>query len=250
MNQSDRGGIKATRTSFEIIEAIGELDGAGISELARHLDRSKGGIYKHVHTLADIGYLVETDGTYRLGLGLWSLGATVRQRMVPDRVESVVNDLAASVGHVASLVRYENGQAVVAYVQSPTDTTIQPIREGESVPLHATASGKAILAFLPEEEQDAVLDGQLEAYTDATRTNVSAIEEAIEAIRQQRLARDEGEYRADVECVGAPIVDGSGYPRGAVAVSGGSDELVGRERDADASLIVSASKSIENELTD
>lgn len=248
MTQSSEG-IKATRTSFAILEAVAELDGAGISELARHLDRSKGGVYKHVHTLADLGYLIECDGTYRLGLGLWSLGVTAPKRLVPDRVESIADDLAASVGHIATLVLYESGQAIVTYTRRPTNAAIQPFRESESLPLHATASGKAILAFLPREERTAVIEARHEAYTDATLTDAAVIESTLETIRRERLSHDNGEYRTDVNCLAAPILEDSGYPRGAVAICGGKDDFVGNEPDTDASLLVSASKSIENALT-
>ncbi|QSG09936.1 DNA-binding transcriptional regulator, IclR family [Halapricum desulfuricans] len=249
MARSNGKQIKATQTSVAVLEAIAELDGAGISELARYLDRSKGGIYKHVHTLADLGYLVERDGTYRLSLGLWSLGATVPERVVPDSVESVVNDLAASVGHVTTLVLYESKRAIATYVRRPTPAATQPFREGESLPLYATASGKAILAFLPDEERNAVLEGELDTYTDATLTDPRVIESALETVREQQLARDDGEYRADVECLAAPILDKSGHPQGAVGVSYSGQESGNDELDADASLLVSASKSIENALT-
>ncbi|MCU4717867.1 IclR family transcriptional regulator [Halapricum hydrolyticum] len=250
MARSDGKEIKATRTSFAVLEAVAELDGAGISELARHLDRSKGGIYKHVHTLADLGYLVERDGAYRLSLGLWSLGATVPKRAVPDRVESIVDNLAASVGHVATLVLYESGRTIATYIRRPTSTASQPFREGESLPLHATASGKAVLAFLPDEERNAVFEGELDTYTDATLTDPETVKSTLETIRQQRLARDDGEYRTDIECLAAPILDDSGYPRGAVGVSRSREESGDDELDTDASLLVSASKSIENALTE
>lgn len=250
MTRSNSGEIKAAQTSFAVLEAVAERDGAGISELARHLDRSKGGIYKHVHTLADLGYLVERDGTYRLSLGLWSLGATVPERVVPDRVESIVDDLAASVGHVSTLVLYENRRTIATYIRRPTSTATQPFREGESLPPHATASGKAILAFLPEAERNTILEAELDGYTEATLTDPNAVESALETIRQQRLARDDGEYRADIECLAAPILNDSGYPRGAVGVSHSSEESSDSELDTDASLLVSASKSIENALTE
>ncbi|QGN07250.1 IclR family transcriptional regulator [Halorhabdus sp. CBA1104] len=250
MTRADDTGVKTARTSFAIVEAIAELDGAGISELARHLDRSKGGIHKHVHTLADLGYLVEDDGTYRLGLGFWTLGTDVRDRLMPEQVRSIIDDLAASIGHVVTLVIYESGTAAVVYSKAPATASVQPFGDGDSLPLHATAGGKAILAYLPDSECDSVLEGDLEAYTEATLTDPQALRAALGDVRQQRLARDDGEYDPAVECVAAPIVDSGGYPRGSVVVTSGTEELLGGTLEADASLIVSASKSLENTMTD
>jgi DNA-binding IclR family transcriptional regulator len=250
MDHADSAGVKTARTSFAIVEAIADLDGAGISELARHLDRSKGGIHKHVHTLADLGYLVEDDGTYRLSLGFWTLGTGVRDRLVPEQVRSLIDDLAASIGHVVTLVIYESATAAVVYSKAPATATVQPFAEGDTLPLHATAGGKAILAYLPDEERDAVLEKGLKGYTEATLTDPAAVRSALEDVRQQRLARDRGEYDPAVECVAAPIVDSSGYPRGSIVVTSGTEELLDGNLEEDASLIVSASKSLENTMTD
>ncbi|WP_181684846.1 IclR family transcriptional regulator [Halorhabdus salina] len=249
MDHADSAGVKTARTSFSIVEAIAELDGAGISELSRYLDRSKGGIHKHVHTLADLGYLVEDNGTYRLSLGFWTLGTDVRDRLVPEQVQSLIDDLAASIGHVVTLVSYESATAAVVYSKAPATASVRPFGEGDSLPLHATAGGKAILAYLPESECDAVLESDLEAYTEATLTDRDDLRAALENVRQQRLAREKGEYDPAVECVAAPIVDSDGYPRGSIVVTSGTEQLLDGNIEEDASLIVSASKSLENTMT-
>lgn len=219
------------------------------SELARHLDRSKGGVYKHVQTLTDRGYLVKDGTDYHLGLRFWTLGTAVRDRLVPDRVRSVVDDLAASIGHVVTLVIYESGMATVVYRQASAAPE-QAFDTGDTLPLHATASGKAILAYLPQSTRSTVIEGDLEAYTDATLITRDRLKDELETVRQQRLASDHGEYDADVECIAAPIVDASGFPRGAVSVTSGSDQLLDGELEEDKSLVVSASKSLENVLTE
>lgn len=249
---SDHGtaDVKTARTSFAVIEAVAAVNGAGVSELARYLDRSKGGIYKHAHTLTDLGYLRKEGDTYHLGVAFWKLGTTVRDRLLPDRIKSVIDDLAASIGHVVTLVIYENGRGTVLYCQAPPATKVKPFEEGEDVPLHATAAGKAILAYLPEPERKTALRDDLEEFTEATLTDVESIEEHLEAVRERRLARDHGEYDPGVECVAAPIVDASGHPHGSITVNSGSHGVAEGELEADESLIVSASKSIENTMND
>lgn len=250
MTDRDTADVKTARTSFAVVKAVAELDGAGVSELARYLDRSKGGIYKHVKTLTDLGYLRKNGDTYRLGIEFWTLGTTVRDRFLNGRITSVIDNLAASIGHVVTLVIYEAGTAVVVYASVPSRVDVQPYEPGDRLPLHASAAGKAILAYLPEAERDELLAGDLEAYTDTTMTDHETIEAAIEEIRNQRIARERGEYEAGVECVAAPIIDNSSYPRGSIAVTSASEQLLDNGLEADVSLIVSASKSLENVLTE
>ncbi|MFC7197092.1 helix-turn-helix domain-containing protein [Halosimplex aquaticum] len=119
MTPDDGKTVQTAVTSFEILEGIRELDGAGPTALADHLDRSKSGVYKHVRTLADRGYLVEDGGEYRLGLGMWTLGAGARSEYPVEAGRRTVDSLVASVGHVASLVVYENGVASSVYRERP-----------------------------------------------------------------------------------------------------------------------------------
>lgn len=249
MPENDTVGVKTTRTSFAIVEAVDELDGPGVSELARHLDRSKGGIYKHLQTMTDLGYLRREGDTYHLGIELWLLGASVRDRFLDEQITSVIDDLAASIGHVVTLVIYESGTAAAVYASTPSEAAVQPYEPGDTLPLHASAAGKAILAYLPDDERKEVLGGDIEAYTDATMTDRDTIDAAIEEIRAQRLAREHGEYEPGVECVAAPIIESEGNPRGSVTVTSASEQLLDGRLEAEASLIVSASKSLENTLT-
>ncbi|WP_169051762.1 IclR family transcriptional regulator [Halorhabdus amylolytica] len=250
MNRSDGPSVKAVHTSLDVLRVVADLDGAGVSEIASRLDRSKGGVYKHVRTLTDRGYLVEDGTTYRPGLRYWTLGTDVRDRLVPEQVKSTVDDLSASIGHAVALIVYEAGIAAVVYSRVPSDTAIQPIVEGDSLPLHATAAGKAVLAYLPEDERETILDGDLAAHTNATLTDPAAVKDALETVRERRLAEDHGEYVADVEAIAAPVIGANGYPFGSIAVTSRPEELLDGNLEADASLVVSASKSLENVWAD
>ena len=250
MHRSDGAGVKAVHTSLDVLETIADLEGAGVSEIARRLDRSKGGVYKHVRTLTDRGYLIEDGTTYRLGLRYWALGTDVRDRLCPERIRSVVDDLTASIDHTVVLAIYEQPTAAVIYTQASSGNAVQPVSEGDTLPLHATAAGKAILAYLPEAERESVLDESLTAHTDATITDPETLAEVLANVRERRLARDRGEYVTDVEAIAAPIIDSSGYPRGSIAVVSGPERLLEGDLETDASLVVSASKSLENTLTD
>lgn len=235
--------------SFEILEAVSELDGAGVSELARHLDRSKSGVYKHLRTLVQQGYLVTEGTTYHVGLPLWTMGAGARERFPVEAGRAAVDSLAASIDTVVSLVLYESGAAVSAYQQRPPGTERSELGVGDRYPLHATAAGKAVFAYLPEaERQSRLAADDFTALTDATITEPAALADELAAVRERRTAFERGEYAPDVRGVAAPILD-AGTPVGAIAVSGTESELGStRLEDEIPGIVVSASRSVENVL--
>lgn len=245
----DEPGVAAVAMSFEILEAIDDRDGAGVSELARELDRSKSGVYKHVQTLTRGGYLVKDDGKYDVALPLWALGAGARDRFPVEAGRTAVDSLAASIDNVVSLVLYEGGTAVSAYQQRPPGTERSSLGVGDAYPLHATAAGKAILAYLPEEEREARLaDPDWPALTEQTVTDPETIAERLAEIREHRTAFERGEYEPSVRGVAAPILDG-GDPVGAIAVAGTEDELPTARLENDLpGIVVSASRSVESAL--
>lgn len=249
MINDDGPAVKAAAASFEVLEAVRELDGAGISEIARHLDRSKSGVFKHVNTLADGGYLVQRGDEYHVGLGAWALGTRVLDRFPTDEAENAVDSLAASVDRTVSLVLYEDGNAVVTYVNDGPGDEASGLSPGDRLPLHATAGGKVILAYAPAETQDRVLETGLTSFTDETITDAETIRSELEAVQQRRTAVEREEYVDGVECVAAPIVRSPGDPVGAIAISdtipddGGTPIEEGTQ-----GLLVSASRSVENSL--
>jgi len=250
MTADDGKTVKAAVTSFAVLEGIRELGGAGPTELADHLGRSKSGVYKHVRTLADRGYLVEDDGEYRLGLGMWTLGAGARTHYPVETGRRTVDSLVASVGHTASLVVYEDGVAASVYRELPSGEVDAPGSLGDSLPLFATAAGKAILAHLPEDERQSVVESEpLTEYTDETTADPTALQTELQAVREERTALELSEYNDGVNGIASPVLDDAGHPLGAVYVTGSADELPETRLEARLSgLVVSASRSVENAL--
>ena len=251
MPPSDAPVVQSAATSFAVLEAIRELGSAGPSELARHLDMSKSGVFKHVRTLADRDYLVEVDGEYRLGMGIWTLGAGARDVYPVAASRTVVDSLAASVGHAAHLVIYEAGVAASVYRDLPTANATVVGSLGDPLPLTATAAGKAIIAYLPTEHRQAVLDdAPFDEYTDETTTETAALAQELDRVREQRTAIELGEYRPDVNAIASPILDDTGTPLGALYVTAAANALTETHLEEKIpGLVVSAARSVENAVS-
>ncbi|MFC6864028.1 IclR family transcriptional regulator [Halomicroarcula sp. GCM10025817] len=241
---------KTTETSFRIIEAVRDNRGVGVSELARQVDLSKSAVHKHVQTLTDLGYLVREGHAYYLSNRFLSLGVRARERLPLEPAQDVVTDLAETTGHVSSFIAHENDSGVYALRVEPAGTAASDVTEGDVAPLHATAGGKAILAFLPAEKRAGVLQSVgLPAHTDKTITDREELERELRSVRDQRVAFDREEYISGHQCVASPVVGADGEPIAAVSVTGNIYHMSGKRLEEDvAGLVTSAAKSIENRL--
>lgn len=242
--------VKATEHSFQIIESIRDAGGADLSDLTAKTDLSKSAIYKHVQTLLRLGYLVREDNTYYLSSRFLSLGMSARERLPLSEIRSIVSDLAATTGHATNFVVYETEYGIYTICSEPNHEDSLPFSEGEIAPLHATAGGKAILAYLPTKQRQQLLKSRgLSKYTEKTITNWPELQKELRSIRNQRIAFDREEYIEGYQCVSSPVIGDEKVPVGAISVTGNIQRMSGKRLDEDITgLVTSAAKSIENKI--
>lgn len=238
-------------TSFRLIEALETRERAGVTELARELDISKGTVHKHLSSLETLGYVVSEEGTYRLGLRFLGVGERVRSRnSLYLAAKSAIDDLADTTGTVVNLMIHECGYGLYAYragTEDGADDFLPPV--GDVVPIHATAGGKAILSQLPRERIDEMLERRgLPPRTDKTITDRTELNRALRSVRDRGLAFERGEHLPSIQCVAAPITTPDGDV-GAITVAGNVDRLTGKKLEEDvAGLVVSTSNAVEVSL--
>jgi DNA-binding IclR family transcriptional regulator len=242
--------VKTTATSFRVLEALRDREPAGVSELARELDLSKGTVHKHLATLRDLRYVVQEPAGYRLGLGFLGLGVVTRRRLEVFRVaRRPLERLSSATEAVASLMIPEHGRGVYV-ARVPFDDDVQlPHYEGEHVSLHATAGGKAILSCLPAAVRTDIVDEHgLPAVTPHTITDPDVLADELRTISDTRIAYDRGEQVEGWECVASPITDDSGVAVGALTVSSPSASFSQRGSQDIPGLVLSSANSVENKL--
>ncbi|SFR67827.1 IclR family transcriptional regulator [Halogeometricum limi] len=242
--------VKATHTSARVLRTVAEADGVGVSELARRVDLSKSAVHKHVQTLTALGYLTREDDDYHLGLALFELGTAARDRLpVYEAALPAIDRLADVSGGVATLLVYESGRAVAVAQTRANGSLSPPIREGDGGPLHATAGGKTILAYRPDEEVERLVADGLDAVTQKTITDGDALRRELQSVRDRRVAFDREEYAEGWQAVASPITDSEQQAVAAISVSGPTERMSGKTLEEDITgLVVSAAKSIENDL--
>lgn len=214
--------VKTTGTALRILEVLQELEGAGIAEITSKVDCSKSTVYKHLNTLVDERYVVKEDGKYYVGLRFLRFGEHARKRRKLYHIaKPEMESLAEETGEMSNLLVEENGRGVLLNRESSANAVSLDTDVGKEVYLHSTANGKAILAELPRERVEEIVDRHgLPKATEQTTTDRGNLFDQLETIRERGWAVDDEERLEGLRCVAVPIVAPNGPILGALSVSG------------------------------
>lgn len=218
-----RTGAQAVERAMAIISCFdADVDDLGLGEIADRSGLRASTAHRIVRALVRGGFLAQDSRTerYHLGARLALLGQTAIARYGLDLAQPDLENLARATGEAASL-GVRNGGDVVVVLRAES---AQPLRfdrpHGARVPLHASAMGKALLAFGPADPAQAVAELEpLERFTPHTLTASTLITD-LEATRARGYAVNFEERHDGVGGVGAPVLDRHGVARAGVAVQG------------------------------
>lgn len=241
--------IKSLITSLEILETLVELNGATVTDLATQLDIPKSTTHDHLRTLLEMQYVHKVDSAYYVTSRLLKLGVEVRNNHpIFSFVRSELPVVADEVGEHASLMIEEGGYGVYVYIAEGKDTVDTVAPPGTRTQLHMTAPGKAILAHMPSERREHIIDEHgLSAATNQTITNYDDLLDELETIKQNEYAVDQGELIEGYHGVAVPVLDRTNQvPLGAISVyNPGRRSTVGDFKDGSVDVLIRVANIIE-----
>lgn len=208
--------------SIKILNFLAEQENPqGIREIARQLDINVSTVHRILFTLKEYGYIKKLKNKYSLGIRLFEMGNIFFKRLdIQDNILPILNKLMLETGETVSLSIYNNGERVyLAIVRS--SNPIQTVAfVGKRELIHKSASGKAIMAYLPEREIDWIIkEKKLPKYTKNTITDVGKLKEELEKTRSRGYAIDLGEGEEEVNCIATPVFNHNGEVIGAISIS-------------------------------
>ncbi|UHQ96379.1 IclR family transcriptional regulator [Natrinema halophilum] len=221
--------IQAGEKLLTVIEAIQELDGARVSELADHLGYTKSTVHRYLATLESQEYVVKERGTYHIGLRFLDIGehAATRKKAY-TMAESKVAELAEETQERAQFVVEEHGKAVYVHREIGNNAVRTDPGLGKRIPIHAAAAGKAILAYTPEEKVQHIIETRgLPAMTEHTITDPEELFEDLELTRDRGYTINENEILEGLSAIGVAIQDENERAIGALSVSGPTHRMKG-----------------------
>lgn len=251
-NTEQQPGIRSVETCFDIVETLRDQSQAGLEEIAAATGIANSTAYEHLTTLEEAGYVVHDSDGYRLSLKFLNHGVEARNFFsdIVDVAEPVIEQLVEETKETVNLVVEERGRAV--YVSRWTGERGIPTNSwmGKAKPLHTISAGKAILAGLPSETVDRIIDTH--GFTGGNENSISSQEELeaeLASVREQGYATNDRESDRRIRAVGAPITSGKRV-EGAVSVAGPADRLKGQYFETELpDLLLGTCSEIELKLT-
>ncbi|WP_148294612.1 IclR family transcriptional regulator, partial [Halarchaeum acidiphilum] len=154
--------VQASRTTLRVLDALRELDGAGVTELSRALDMPKSTVHRHLTALEQEQFVTRDGDDYVVGLHLFQLGEYARKRKaVYCLAVPHTEEIAKETGERSQFVVEEYGRGIYLHVAAGEHAVHTGFETGGEIQnLHSTAAGKLFLAHMPTERRNRLLDEQ------------------------------------------------------------------------------------------
>jgi IclR family acetate operon transcriptional repressor len=217
------GEVTALERGIRVLEAV--IEGgheSSLADIAARVELPKSTVHRLLQTLVAHHY-VETGsaGTYRGSSRLLALAGRIVESV--DYAQLIGPALRDLQQHTLDTIHFGilDGPRAVYVEKLPGRRAYQMnSRIGNPLPLHCSAIGKAILAFLPAEERDRLIEGlTLAGRTATTLTTRRALEADLKRTRARWWALDDEENEKGIRCMGTPVFDQTGRAIGAISVS-------------------------------
>jgi IclR family acetate operon transcriptional repressor len=230
--------IQSVARALDIIEVLaGERDGMALSELSERIELNSSTCHHLISTLVARGYVEHLGRSrgYALGRKVHDLVDLAEGGFDPDLIlRNELRDLGLSLGQGVQLAMLaETSLLTKLRFDSPNleEVLVEPDEITKMTALHATATGKAILAWLPEIELVRVISANgLTKYTDKTITKLSELVAELRLVRRRGYSIDDEELQDGVICIGAALRDAGGAIVGAISTTVAVDKMTSSYR--------------------
>lgn len=225
------GAVQSVDRAAQVLEILARDGESGVGRIAAELGVHQSTASRLVAALERHELLERQSdgGPVRLGVGVLRLAAATRSRLdLTAQAGPVCDRLAEQLGETVNLAVYRSGAAVNLYQAQGTRTVALHNWVGDRTVLHATSSGKMLMAHLPSEERESLLAAPRETFTEATVTAAAVLRRELDDARERGWASAIEEFEEGLNAVAAPVRGPKGTVVAALSVAGPAYRL-GRE---------------------
>lgn len=221
----DRYAVQVVDRALDLLETLRDAGRPlGLQELCGRLRMVKSSCFRLLCTLERRGYVerVEDGGRYRLG-ATWLIyrGAVNDRRPLTEVALPHMHRLLEAYGETINLGVMRDGEVLYLEMLESPHSFRMAARVGTRSPMHSTALGKAIAAYLPDEDVETILQSRgLPALTPRTITSRAAWKRELARTRARGYAEDNGETEPEASCIGVPFFGSDNDVVAAISLSG------------------------------
>lgn len=243
--------VQSVDRAIRILEILAHEGEASVGQVGRELGVHRSTASRLVAALAahELVERIEDGGRVRLGIGLLRLaGSTVSQLDLATQADPVCQALARELDETANVAVLSGGVALNVSQGQGSSTVAMQNWVGYRTVLHATSSGKVLLAYLDEAERDELLEAPLERFTARTLTTAAALRKELAQVRALGWARAVEEFEEGLNAVAAPIRAHDGTVVAAISVAGPTYRLSPERLPEAAGAVVRAGRDISRRM--
>ena len=233
----------------QILEALRLHYKTGLTnkEISREIGIPPSTSYRILAALRKFDYVRQNkkDARYYLGFSHLRLAEAVVEGMDLSAIcLPYLEELHGRTEETTFFALYNGQHCVTMETCGQVDTRVA-VGLGEIMPMHASAAGKAVLAFLPRKEEERILQGlKLETFTAHTFRSVASLRRDLVEIRKHGIATNQQEFHNGINALAAPILNNEGRPVGSIALVGTAIDLDPAQLEEYAPLFIEAAAGI------
>lgn len=247
--------VPALYNAFSILDLLTNArTGLTLPDLVEQSCLAKSSVHYLLVTLERCGYVRRSDrtGRYMLGVKLFSMAnSAIGNLSLRQRTASYLAGLKMRTGLTVHMAILDQNEAILVAREETQRGSRLASWIGKRMDMHCTGIGKAILAYLPESEVDAIIRKHgLARHNENTISSLRRLHEELERVVKTGYALDNEEDELGVRCIGVPIFGPTGHPLAAISLAGASHELPFEDVPRFADELLRASKMMAQAVTE
>jgi DNA-binding IclR family transcriptional regulator len=244
--------VQPVYKALQVLRCLGdERRELALSEICYHVDLPKTTVFRYLQTLCACGFVTHDPNTdlYRIGLRVWELGQSVHE---PLRIREIalpaMRELRDHFNETVNLGVLDGPEVVyLEIIESRRSLRMQALLGGRD-PAYSTALGKAVLAFMHEEQWVTHLPAELVPRTERTITSFAKLRQDLAQARESGYALDDEENEDGARCIAAPVFKHLGQVTAAVSLSAPASRLTDRLLPKVAAAVIQTAATISQRL--
>lgn len=247
----DRNLVQAVLKALDIMEALCRNPHCGVRELSEKVGLNRSTVNRLVATLERAGYVEQEKerGKYHATLRLFELGNKVVQDLdIKDQAYPIMQKLSEATEESIYLAVLDGNQFLyVSMIDSP-----QMLKCSATIGIYpltyCSASGKVILAYLPEDKKKVFIPEEFHSFGPNTISNVTDLEAELDRIRLNGYAIDDEEWNPNIRALAAPVWNYDRNIRATLSIAGPKVRMSRQRMEELAQLLVKAAQELSAKL--
>ncbi len=227
MQETGKYDVPALIKTDAILQYLSTRQGpCTLTEICNQTGLAKSTVFTLLGTLEELSYVHKKNNAYILGIRLYTMGSCALEQTISTKsYRATLEWLCGETGFTVHLCMYEHGRITVLDKLDGSGIVQFKAYKGQRKRLNTSAGGKALAAFLSEEELKNVIEAGFDHFTATSISDESSFLRHLSDIRQVGYSIDEGEGEVGVRCLGAPIFLHGGQVFGGVSLTTISSQL-------------------------